>query len=147
MSIPTIAFPTQKLIKLGLRLVDTIHYQLTPDELIKDTLRLQQGELSDTEALVIKTGKFTGRCPKDRFIVKDEITVDTINWNDINQPIEEKYFNIIFKKVTEYLNKLPELWIRDCYACADENYRINIRAITEDPSMNLFAYNMFLRPT
>ncbi|HEX4372523.1 MAG TPA: phosphoenolpyruvate carboxykinase (ATP) [Puia sp.] len=147
MSIPTIAFPTHKLIKLGLRLVDTIHYQLTPEELIKDTLRLHQGELSDTEALVIKTGKFTGRCPKDRFIVEDEITADTINWNDINQPIEEKYFNIIFKKVTDYLNKLPELWIRDCYACADENYRINIRVITEDPSMNLFAYNMFLRPT
>src|SRR5579862_967891 len=147
MSIPTIAFPTHKLIKLGLRLVDTIHYQLTPEELVKDTLRLHQGVLSDTEALVIKTGKFTGRCPKDGFIVKDETNAETINWNDINQPIEEKYFDIIFKKVTDYINRLPQLWIRDCYACADENYRINIRVITEDPSMNLFAYNMFLRPT
>jgi phosphoenolpyruvate carboxykinase (ATP) len=139
MSIPTIVFPTHKLIKLGLRLVDAIHYQLTPEELVNDTLRLHQGELSDTEALVIKTGKFTGRSPKDRFILKDEITATTINWNDINQPIEEKYFDIIFKKVADYLNKLPELWIRDCYACADENYRINFRVITENPSINLFA--------
>ncbi len=147
MSIPTIAFPTHKLIKLGLRLVDTIHYQASPDELVKDTLRLHQGALSDNEALVINTGKFAGRTPKDKFIVKDEITADTINWNDINQPIEEKYFEIILRRATDHLNKLPEIWIRDCYACADPAYRLNIRVVTENPSMNLFAYNMFLRPT
>lgn len=146
MSIPAIAFPSHKLLKLGLRLVDTIHYQLTPEELIKDSLRLGEGMLSDKEALVIKTGKFTGRSPKNRFIVLDELTENTINWNDSNQPLEEKYFDPIFKRVTHYLDKLPELWIRDGYACADERYRINIRVITENASMNLFAYNMFLRP-
>lgn len=147
MSVPTIAIPVHKLLKLGLTASNNIHYQLTPDELVQDTLRLGEGQLNDTGALVIKTGEFTGRSPKDKFTVKDEITANTVDWNDFNIPIEEKYFEIIFKKVTNYLNELPEMWIRDCYACADPRYRINIRVINEKPWTNLFAYNMFLRPT
>jgi len=53
---------------------------------------------------------------------------------------------ISFIKNSGYFEKLPELWVRDCYACADPRYRINIRVINEKPANNLFAYNMFLRP-
>ena len=147
MSAPVVTIPLDKLIKLGLRVSETIRYQLSPDELIEDCLRKKEGTLNDTGALIIHTGEFTGRSPKDRFIVKDEITANTIHWNEFNQPLEEKYFNIILRKITEYLNKLPEIWVRDCYACADPRYRMNIRIINETPSMNLFAYNMFLRPS
>ncbi|MES1161112.1 MAG: phosphoenolpyruvate carboxykinase (ATP), partial [Bacteroidota bacterium] len=132
---------------MGLRITDSIHYQLSPEELVRDSLRRKEGVLSDTGALVIRTGEFTGRSPKDRFIVKDEMTAGTIHWNEFNQPLEEKYFDLIFSRVTAYLNKLPELWIRDCYVCADPRHRLNIRVINEKASMNLFAYNMFLRPT
>jgi phosphoenolpyruvate carboxykinase (ATP) len=103
--------------------------------------------LNDTGALVIQTGAFTGRSPKDKFTVKDEITADTVNWNDFNLPIEPKYFDIVYQKMLDYLNNLPELWVRDCYACADPRYRLNIRIVNEKPWTNLFAYNMFLRPT
>jgi len=147
MSVPTIAIPTDNLVKLGLRISDTIHYQLSPDELVQDTLRRGDGILSHTGALIIRTGEFTGRSPKDRYIVKDEITASTVHWNDFNQPLEEKHFDLIFSKITAYLNKLPEIWIRDCYVCADPRYRLNIRVINETPAINLFAYNMFLRPT
>ena len=147
MSVPTIAIPVHKLLKLGLTATNNVHYQLPPDELIQDTLRMGEGQLNDTGALVIKTGEFTGRSPKDKFTVKDEMTSNTVDWNDFNIPIEEKYFDIIFKKVTNYLNNVPEMWIRDSYACADPRYRINIRVISEKPWTNLFAYNMFLRPT
>lgn len=147
MSIPVITFSFEKLFKYGLQIADTIHYQLSPYELVEDCLRRGEGSLSDSGALVIKTGEFTGRSPKDRFIVKDEITGNSIHWNDFNLPLEEKYFDTIFKRVIHYLNSLPEIWIRDCYACADPRYRLNIRIINETPSMNLFAYNMFLRPT
>lgn len=147
MSVPTITIPTDKLVQLGLRISDSIHYQCSPEELVRHSLRREEGVLSDTGALVIRTGEFTGRSPKDRFIVKDEITADTIHWNDFNQPLEEKYFDVIFSKLTTYLNRLPELWIRDCYVCADPRHRLNIRVINERASMNLFAYNMFLRPT
>src|SRR5438067_3905994 len=146
MSVPTISFSTENLLSLGLKHLESIHYQSSPEELIQDTLRKGEGILTDTGALAINTGEFTGRSPKDKFTVKDEITESTLNWNEFNISIEEKYFHIIHKKMIEYLNNQPELWIRDCYACADPRYRLNIRVINEKPSNNLFAYNMFLRP-
>jgi phosphoenolpyruvate carboxykinase (ATP) len=62
-----------------------------------------------------------------------------------NIPIEQKYFDDLYLKMMAYLEK-REMWVRDCYACADPNYRINIRVINENPWSNLFAHNMFLRP-
>jgi phosphoenolpyruvate carboxykinase (ATP) len=147
MSVPTIALSPEKLVQFGLRIADTVHYQLSPEELIQDSLRKGEAQLNDTGALVINTGEFTGRSPKDRFIVKDEITAGTIHWNEFNQPLQESYFDRIFSKMTAYLSQLPELWIRDCYVCADPRYRLNIRVINEKPSNNLFVRNMFLRPT
>lgn len=147
MSTPAFAISTENLLKTGLKNTENIHYQSSPEELVQDTLRIGEGVLNDTGALVIQTGTFTGRSPKDKFTVKDEITADTVNWNDFNIPIEPKYFDIAYKNVLEYLNKLPELWVRDCYACADPRYRLNIRIVNEKPWTNLFAYNMFLRPT
>lgn len=137
----------KSLLKLGLKNTESVHYQLTPEELIQDTLRTGEGVLNDSGALVIKTGEFTGRSPKDKFTVKDETTADSVNWNDFNIPIESKYFDIIFEKVKTHLAQLPEVWVRDCFACADPRYRLNVRTINEKPWNNLFAYNMFLRPT
>ncbi len=150
MSVQTTSFPTGEAIKnlfsSGLRSTERIHYQLTSEELTEDTLSIGEGVLNDTGALVINTGEFTGRSPKDKFFVRDEMTDKIVNWNEFNIPIELKYFDIIYKKMTDYIDGLPDLWIRDCYACADEKFRLNIRIIAEKPWSNLFAYNMFLRP-
>ncbi len=146
MSVPTILLDRKQLLQIGLKNSNSIHYQLNPEELIQDTLRIGEGKLNDTGALVISTGEFTGRSPKDKFTVKDEITADTVHWNEFNIPIEEKYFDIIHKKAMAHLNQRPEIWVRDCYACADPRYRISVRVINEKPWNNLFAYNMFLRP-
>lgn len=147
MSVPMVSLSMENLVKSGLKLTENLHYQLSPDELVTDTLRLGEGALSDTGALVIKTGEFTGRSPKDKFIVRDELTRDVVFWNEFNIPIEENYYHLIRKKVFDYLEKLPEVWIRDCFACADPRYRLSVRVVTEKPWSNLFAYNMFLRPT
>ncbi|HEX5026777.1 MAG TPA: phosphoenolpyruvate carboxykinase (ATP), partial [Agriterribacter sp.] len=146
MPVPAILFPPQKLLRYGLLMSENMHYQCTPEELVTATLRSGEGVLSDTGALVVQTGKFTGRSPKDRFIIIDSLTADTIDWNSYNLPLEEHYFDIIFKHITDYLNAQPELWVRDCYACADADCRLNIRIVNEKPWVNLFAYNMFLRP-
>lgn len=146
MSIPVITIP-KNLLKLGIKNTENIHYQLSPEELVQDTLRLGDGVLSNTGALVIRTGEFTGRSPKDKFIVKDNTTANSVHWNDFNLPVDQKYFDIVHKKMIAWFENLPELWVRDCYACADPRYKINIRVITEKPWNNLFAYNMFLRPT
>lgn len=147
MSVTVVANPVNQLADLGLHKDIKFHYQLSPTELVQDVLRMGDGELNHTGALVIRTGQFTGRSPKDKFTVLDETTRDTINWNDFNIPLDEKYYDAVFQQVIDYLNRLPEMWVRDAYACADPGYRLNIRVINEKPAVNLFAYNMFLRPT
>jgi phosphoenolpyruvate carboxykinase (ATP) len=82
--------------------------------------------------LVINTGEFTGRSPKDKFILRDEATWNAINWNEFNIPSNQNTL-ISFTKSMNYLDELPELWVRDCYACADPRYRLNIRVINEQP--------------
>ena len=129
----------------GVHLSGKCHYQLSPEKLISHALERKEGVLSDTGALIINTAEFTGRSPKDRFIVKDAITAQTVDWNDGNQPLEEKYFQRIYQRMTAYLDG-KELWVRDCYVCAKEDYRLGIRIINENPCCSLFACNMFLRP-
>lgn len=123
-----------------------IHYDRSPEELVDHSLRLEEGILSDKGALVIKTGRFTGRSPKDRFIVKDAVTADTVDWNKINKPFDlEKYQGLKKQLVAHMQGK--ELFVHDGYACADENYRLNIRVVAEKPWSAQFAYNMFRRLT
>lgn len=122
-----------------------IQYQRTSDELHAITLEKGLGQESSLGALAVNTGEFTGRSPLDRFIVKDAITEDKIWWGDINIPFEAAAFDRLYEKVIAYLNE-KELFVRDAYACADDDYKLKIRVINEYPWSNMFVYNMFLRP-
>ncbi len=124
----------------------TAHYQLSSNELHKLTLEKGMGKEASSGALAVNTGEFTGRSPKDRFIVKDRFTEDKVWWGDINIPFAPEKFDALYDKVVSYLSG-KELFVRDCYACADHNYRMDIRVINEYPWSNQFAYNMFIRPT
>ncbi|WP_044401949.1 phosphoenolpyruvate carboxykinase (ATP) [Lacinutrix sp. Hel_I_90] len=124
----------------------TIRYQLSPKDLQEITIEKGQGVAASSGALAVNTGEFTGRSPKDRFIVKDDITKDRVWWSNINIPFDSDKFDKLYDKVTTYLSE-KEVFVRDSYACADENYKLNIRVINEYPWSNMFAYNMFLRPT
>jgi phosphoenolpyruvate carboxykinase (ATP) len=122
-----------------------IHYQLSANELHDMTIASGQGIETSTGALAINTGEYTGRSPLDRFIVKDSITEDQIWWGKVNIPFDPAAFQALYTKVTSYLSK-KEVFVRDSYVCADPNYRLNVRVVTETPWANLFCYNMFLRP-
>lgn len=122
-----------------------VHYQLPPERLHEITLEKNMGREAASGALAVNTGEFTGRSPKDRFIVRDEITADRVWWGNINIPFEAEKFDALYDKVVAYLGN-KEIFVRDCYACADDKYRTNIRVVNEYPWSNLFAYNMFLRP-
>lgn len=137
---------TENLKELGLGNVANAFWNLTPAELTEDSILRGMGVLADTGALAIDTGEFTGRSPKDRFIVADDKTEDVVWWGDINIKMTPENFDKLYAKVTAYLQE-RDVYVRDSYACADEDYRINIRTITEYPWSNMFAYNMFLRPT
>ena len=130
---------------IGINTIQPIYYQQTPDELTEATVNLGQGKLNDTGALLINTGEFTGRSPKDKFCVKDNITAEAVHWNDYNIAITPEVFDKMHAKLIGHLSK-KELWVRDAYVCADPKYRLNIRVVNENPWSNLFAYNMFLRP-
>ncbi|MEM0994900.1 MAG: phosphoenolpyruvate carboxykinase (ATP) [Bacteroidota bacterium] len=124
---------------------NAFYRNLQPAALIERTIRNGQGKLSSSGALVINTGKFTGRSPKDRFIVRDAITEDTVDWGDINMPIDPVCYEQLYDKIIDYANTLDEIYVRDVAACASPKYRLNVRFYTEFPWQNLFIYNMFLR--
>ncbi len=123
-----------------------VHWNLNPEILTKICIDKGIGKLASSGALAVNTGEFTGRSPKDRFIVKDDITKDKVWWGDINIPFDSVKFDKLYDKVIAHLSG-KEIYARDVYACADDRYRMNIRMITELPWSNLFTYNMFLRPT
>ncbi len=122
-----------------------VHYQLSPGKLHQLTIDKGQGREASTGALAVNTGEFTGRSPKDRFIVRDEVTESEVWWGKINIPFEPEAFDKLYDKMVTYLSG-KEDFVRDCFACADPNYRTNIRVINEYPWSNLFVYNMFIRP-
>lgn len=124
----------------------TVNWNLDPKELAKIAVDLGQAKETSTGAITVDTGEFTGRSPKDRFIVKDDVTKDAIWWGDINIPFEADAFDKLYDKVVDYLSG-KEIYARDAIACSDPAYKMNLRVINEYPWSNMFVYNMFIRPT
>lgn len=122
------------------------HINLTVDQLVAKALERGEGKLTDMGALAADTGEFTGRSPKDKFTVCDAKTENSVWWGDINFKFTPENFDKLFNKVVEHY-KGKELFVRDAYACANPKYRLNIKVVNETAYQNLFANNLFLRPT
>lgn len=122
-----------------------VFFNLSPAELVEHALARKEGSLTSTGAFMADTGAFTGRSPKDRYIVKNELTQESVWWGDINIPISEAQFDRLQEKMERLLaNK--DLYVRDAFAGADPDYRLNIRVVNTLAWHNLFCANMFLRP-
>ena len=122
-----------------------VNYQLTPKQLQAITVEKGMGKETANGTLAINTGKYTGRSPQDRFLVKDDYTADKVWWGKVNKPVSSENFNRLQTEIEKYLSG-KELFVRDGYVCADPKYRLNVRTVTELPWSNMFIYNMFLRP-
>lgn len=146
MTFLTIGLKASEIRDLGIGIETRIHYQSAPGELVQQCLLLDECRLADTGALAVKTGIFTGRSPKDRYIVSDEKTADNIFWGEVNIALSTENYDRIFKNICDYFENRPSVWIRDAIACADESFQLKIRAISEKPWTDLFIYNMFIRP-
>lgn len=131
---------------IGLSNLGNIFWNLTPAELVEDTILNGQGVLTDTGALAIETGEFTGRSPKDRFVVCDENTENSVWWGSVNIKFTPERFDALYNRMKAYLAN-RDVYVRDAIACADSRYKMNIRVVNEYPWSNMFVYNMFLRPT
>jgi phosphoenolpyruvate carboxykinase (ATP) len=123
-----------------------VHYQCSPAQLVEEALKRGEGRLSDTGALVVQTGKYTGRSPNDRFIVDSSLIHSEINWGKNNLPIPPSVFERLLEKFEAALTD-KELFVFDGYAGADPEYAIPVRFITELASQNLFVHQLFIRPT
>jgi len=122
-----------------------VHWNYTPAELYEHIVRRDEGMLADNGAIMVDTSVFTGRAPKDKYVVKDEKSKNTVWWGEVNQDISSEIFDEVYDEMIKYLyNK--ELFVRDGYAGADTNYRLKIRFVNTQAWQNLFCYNMFLRP-
>ncbi|HLW20191.1 MAG TPA: phosphoenolpyruvate carboxykinase (ATP) [Cyclobacteriaceae bacterium] len=129
--------------KYGLKSKEA-HWNLRGERLQEITLQKNMGRETSNGTLAINTGEFTGRSPQDRFLVKDDYTRDKVWWGKINKPISPENFDHLYTKVTAYLSE-REVYIHDGYVGAHEDYRLNVRTITEYPWSNFFVKNMFLR--
>ena len=124
----------------------TIHHQLSSRELELATVKLGMGQLTESGALAVKTGEFTGRSPKDRYIVKDHITEELVWWGDSNISFSPSKFDELHKKIISYLEG-KDVYVRDCFAGSIEENQLALRVVNEYPWSNLFAKNMFIEPT
>ncbi|MBO3696907.1 phosphoenolpyruvate carboxykinase (ATP) [Roseivirga sp. E12] len=125
--------------------VKEAHWNLSPTELIEEAIQNGEGHLTDTGALMCDTGKFTGRSPKDRFIVRDESTEEKVWWGDINIGISPESFDIIYNKMIKHLED-RKVYVRDAYAGADKTHRLKLRVVNTMAWHNLFCNNMFIKP-
>jgi phosphoenolpyruvate carboxykinase (ATP) len=123
-----------------------VNHNLTTEQLIQKALARGEGQLTDTGALAADTGEFTGRSPKDKFSVCDENTENTVWWGDVNFKLTPDKFESLLSKVMKHYEG-KELFVRDSYVCANPEYRLNIRVVNETAYQNLFAKNLFLRPS
>ncbi|WP_156646109.1 phosphoenolpyruvate carboxykinase (ATP) [Lentibacillus sp. JNUCC-1] len=126
---------------------NTLHKNASVSHLIEKILERKEGILTATGAVRATTGKYTGRSPKDKFIVKDETTEELVNWGPVNQPIDEASFDQLYNKVTDHLQKQNELFSFKGFAGADQKYRLPITVINEYAWHNLFARQLFIVPS
>jgi len=124
---------------------NSIYRNISVSDLVEHALKNNEGKLSETGALVVHTGKYTGRSPKDRFIVRQKSVEDKINWGEVNIPIEEEVFDNLYNKVLAHLNS-NKLYLFDGFVGALKDYRISVRVISEFASQALFANQLFIRP-
>jgi phosphoenolpyruvate carboxykinase (ATP) len=122
-----------------------VHWNLEPAELYEHIIRNNEGKMTSDGAIRILTGQYTGRSPKDKFVVEEGTSKDNIWWGSINQPISESKFDQLHRKVLDHLSRQDHIYVLDAFAGTDPRYRLPIRVVSEAAYHALFAWNMFVR--
>ena len=130
---------------MGILSPKTIYRNLSPAQLTEYALERGEGKLSKTGALVINTGKYTGRSPDDRFIVDTPNVHDIVDWGKVNVPISRERADAIYDKMCAYMQN-REVFVVDGYVGADNEYALPIRVVCENAASALFATQAFVRP-
>jgi phosphoenolpyruvate carboxykinase (ATP) len=131
--------------KHGLRNLNTVYWNLSAPRLLEQALGRSEGHVAENGALIVRTGQYTGRSPKDRYVVLDDTTRDTVDWGEVNREMSPEQFERLYQKVTAYLQG-QDVFVQDCFGGADSGYALPIRAVTELAWHSLFARQLFVRP-
>ena len=123
-----------------------IHRNLPVEKLVEISVNNNEGILTSTNSLSVKTGKYTGRSPNDRFIIYDDETHDKIDWGEINHQFPTEKFNQILEKMKKSVEN-KEIFVFDGFVGADKENRLPIRIINDHAWQNLFARQLFVRPS
>ena len=135
-----------ELVQHGIAVRGHVYWHPTTAQLYEHTLARGEGRLAEGGALVVDTGKHTGRSPKDKFIVREPGSESRVWWGDVNAEISEDHFEQLRDKVTERLGE-GDVYVIDAFAGADPAHRIAVRVLTESPWHALFAKTLFIDPT
>jgi phosphoenolpyruvate carboxykinase (ATP) len=125
----------------------SVHKNLSIDDLITHAVNNKEVLLSKEGAAVVYTGKYTGRSPKDKFIVDTKEVHDQIDWGKINAPMSEVHFEKLYKKMGKHLSTKDNLYIFDGFAGADEEHQLHVRVVSEYAYQSLFIRHLLRRPT
>ncbi len=127
----------------GLIHLDKVYWNLPDSALYEEIIFRNEGHMANNGPILVKTGRHTARAAADKFVVKEHSTDDKIWWGEYNRPISVEKFNQVYARVQAYCQD-EELFVQDCYAGADPEYRMPVRIITEKAWHNLFARNMLI---
>lgn len=130
----------------GLYNLNAIYWNLPTPALYEQAILRHEGALSHLGPLVVRTGHHTGRSANDKFIVKESGSQEHIWWGKINRPLAAENFDQLHLRMASYL-QMKDVYVQDCFAGADADYRMPIRIITEHAWHSLFAHNLFIQPT
>ncbi len=131
--------------KLGIKVTRTEYWNFPASALVEEAVRRGEGALAAGGPLVVLTGEHTGRSPNDKFIVDEPSSTNEIWWGEVNQPIAQANFDALHQRMLDHLSQ-RDVFVQDCYAGADPDYRLKVRVVTETAWHNLFARNMFIVP-
>ncbi|HYZ87475.1 MAG TPA: phosphoenolpyruvate carboxykinase (ATP) [Bryobacteraceae bacterium] len=130
--------------ELGLTNLQAVHWNLGAAQLLEQAIQRREGLLANNGALVVRTGQFTGRSPKDKYIVREASTEPSVNWGAVNQPMTEEAFDRLYQRLTQFLEN-KELFVQDCFGGADAAQQLPVRVVTQLAWHALFAHQLFVR--
>jgi phosphoenolpyruvate carboxykinase (ATP) len=128
----------------GIHNINAVCWNLGTAQLVEHAVQRREGRLAADGALVVRTGQFTGRSPKDKFIVRDELTESTVQWGSVNQPMSTGHFDRLYARMASFWQG-QDVYVQDCYVGADPAYGMPIRVVTQLAWHNLFARQLFIR--
>jgi phosphoenolpyruvate carboxykinase (ATP) len=130
---------------LGISNLRKAYWNLTTEALYEEIVFRQEAKISHLGPIVANTGKHTARSANDKYVVKEASTEQNIWWGEYNRPFSTDKFNGLVNRMLGFLQG-RDVFVQDCYACADPNYKMPIRIVTELAWHSMFARNMFILP-